>query len=1036
MEINNESQLIDYFHSVHTFIRNKFSLYGKPALQFFNFCFVLKIIEPYIENGLIDFNNGLDKNDEKYVDCRYSHLQSIKDEDIKIEQIYAIKKAIFSSPHKETFFMNFPIERFNTKNTTLSEFLNKLDILTPQIMDQYHVYGRVYEYFLGHITSRNSGSKNGSQMEDLGQYFTSRHLVRYMIAKVDPSLNLDQTIPKMGDFFCGSGGFVTEYIRYLNHKYNDISWSNNINRIYGFDTDAEIIKSARVDIMTLTKTFSTNPEQNVFKNNFRNVNTFEEACIDDDNNNIRVSFNFTNPPYGSSGKQTEEDKFKLSSAGIEIKHIAKTGSINISEESFKYKSTKAKPFLINGDNKETLAILHGMGVLEKDGIYCGVLKEGCFFDGKFTDLRTNLCKNYEIQYIISVPQNEFLNTSTKTSIIIFKNSGKQTDEIKFCELQIIKENDNIIGFNEINQQTKKIINKFVSNNYVFEKQEGDYLNITFDEIKKHKFSFSSNKYIKEDIKANKGFKIVKLKDICKINPDDRIQKLNSYEYIEIGDISNNKILSSKIVTNEQIPDGSKRIPKNNDILICSVRPKSEKIVYFSNEKNNILISGAIFILRFDDIYISSYTYYYIINKLDEKLKLMSNGSSYPRIGPEILGEFEIPIPESIETVKLYLDYLTPANQTLQTLQTLQTQKEASICGKIKLLTMMGELGKDYDEYKLGDICEFKDGYDFYRNEMDPDNIFKQNINLPLLKINDDLIKDFVIINEKYNKYIVMKGDFVIGTKGSCGNIRIVKIDKGYHKHGLLKLLNIKINKWYLYYYIKSKFDDNFISLNTNKSVLSNMSKEVIVDTIIRILKPNIIKQYGLEEDFEFMDNLRNDIQNTLKIQEDVTKQMMKLILNNSLNTEPNNEENSESNNETNEEQNNEINENINKNTDGLNNENIIQENIIAEITKTSKSKKSEQKNKETEIMKINENNQQKIKNETINNISQKQNEVKNIIINETKNETVDIKNKLLKKTVPELRELAKLKKLVGCSKLSKEPLIEKLLTVVKIEDIN
>ena len=56
----------------------------------------------------------------------------------------------------------------------------------------------------------------------------------------------------MGDFFCGSGGFITEYIRFLNYKYKNIDWEKNIDNIYGSDTDGEIIKSARVDIMTLT----------------------------------------------------------------------------------------------------------------------------------------------------------------------------------------------------------------------------------------------------------------------------------------------------------------------------------------------------------------------------------------------------------------------------------------------------------------------------------------------------------------------------------------------------------------------------------------------------------------------------------------------------------------------------------------------------------------------------------------------------------------------------------------------------------------
>ena len=35
--------------------------------------------------------------------------------------------------------------------------------------------------------------------------------------------------------------------------------------------------------------------------------------------------------------------------------------------------------------------------------------------------------------------------------------------------------------------------------------------------------------------------------------------------------------------------------------------------------------------------------------------------------------------------------------------------------------------------------------------------------------------------------MVKKNDIVIGTKGSCGNIRFVDVDIGYHKHGLLKL---------------------------------------------------------------------------------------------------------------------------------------------------------------------------------------------------------------------------------------------------------
>ena len=97
--INSELELHDYFHSVHSFIRNRFGLYGKAALQFFNFFFVLKVIEPLN----IDFNDGKDENDDNYVNCKFSHLCNINDETEKINQVNAIKRKIYASEHKNTY---------------------------------------------------------------------------------------------------------------------------------------------------------------------------------------------------------------------------------------------------------------------------------------------------------------------------------------------------------------------------------------------------------------------------------------------------------------------------------------------------------------------------------------------------------------------------------------------------------------------------------------------------------------------------------------------------------------------------------------------------------------------------------------------------------------------------------------------------------------------------------------------------------------------------------------------------------------------
>ena len=69
----------------------------------------------------------------------------------------------------------------------------------------------------------------------------------------------------------------------------------------------------------------------------------------------------------------------------------------------------------------------------------------------------------------------------------------------------------------------------------------------------------------------------------------------------------------------------------------------------------------------------------------------------------------------------------------------------------------------------------------------------------------------------------------------------------------------------------------------NKSTGSGypaINADNIKDMPIRILKPHLISQYKLDDDFIFMDKLRNDISNTLRLQE-TTKQMMSLILDSS-----------------------------------------------------------------------------------------------------------------------------------------------------------
>lgn len=888
-QFNSEEDLKNHFQSIHDYIRNKFGFFGKTALQFFNFLFVLKLIEPEIKKGHFKSINK----------CLYSKLKDAETGALRNELLSDYRKNIYQNDDgkqlKDTIFMVNSFSDFNDKNDYLKGLLEKIDLLTPEVLDKFHVHGRIYEYFLGFITQKNKGKKSGSQIDDLGQYFTSRKIVRYCMRKVDPIMIGDKNVNSMGDFFCGSGGFITEYIRYLEHKYFDkISWENQTNKIFGADTDRDIIKSARVDIMLLTKTFGKS-KNTIISNIKRLDSTFDDDFFDSDDNGkeveTKVFYNFTNPPYGGDKGKDVDDKVQLKNANKQIKHVASTGSINLKNPPKSWKPTKSKSYLINGDNKETLALLHGMGVLEKDGIYCGVLKEGVFFDGKFTDLRTQLIENYSVQWVISVPQSDFWNTSTKTSILIFKNTGTKTNEIKFCELKEIK---NSSKFNEINPQTGKIIGEFDPENYKLDvKSVSDYLTIKYDELKEKGYSLNFKDYIKQDIKVNEGFKIVKLGDICEMKSGFAFK---SEEFIEKGIrlVQVNNIKDNYITKKEEdkfIEENinyNKYIINKGDIVIAITGSYGDKIAIYNSNEKAYLNQNMCILHGFENNDISTYVYlYWIHSGLIDKIKFSANGSTLKFISKEFIKNLEIPIPEDTNTIKLYLDYLNPANETLQTLQTLQTQKEKAICGMIKMMTSFGKKGVEWDEYRLGDVINSKSGKHDKKvlDEKGKYPYYNASINNPYGKTNEYCFEgeEYLIfvngggnVNNKISDSHGLGMNFLVKGKSSAN----VKLRQLTLKKNIMTYV-------YLHYYLKVL--KPIIQEDSHYTTgLGNIDVPKFNDLKIRVLKPHIMTKYKLQEEFDFMDKLKSDIANTLKNQEDITKQMMKLVLGGSDDKKTNN----------------------------------------------------------------------------------------------------------------------------------------------------
>src|SRR5699024_10703755 len=117
----------------------------------------------------------------------------------------------------------------------LKDIMDKLDPLMLTDVDS-DVKGDAFEYFLKASTS----TKN-----ELGEYFTQRHIVKTMVRLVNPQIG-----EKIYDPFCGTGGFVIESFRYIYNKMARTDANLALlreNTVYG----NEITNTARITKMNM-----------------------------------------------------------------------------------------------------------------------------------------------------------------------------------------------------------------------------------------------------------------------------------------------------------------------------------------------------------------------------------------------------------------------------------------------------------------------------------------------------------------------------------------------------------------------------------------------------------------------------------------------------------------------------------------------------------------------------------------------------------------------------------------------------------------
>ncbi len=188
------------------------------------------------------------------------------------------------------------------------------------------------------------------------------------------------------------------------------------------------------------------------------------------------------------------------------------------------------------------------------------------------------------------------------------------------------------------------------------------------------------------------------------------------------------------------------------------------------------------------------------------------------------------------------------------------EKEKAICDKIKQLTEKGEEELDWNEYELGKICDFKSGKFNTKNMSKSGDypFYNASVNNPIGKHNE-----YCFDGDKYILFIKSGGNSknkISETNGLA--LPILVKGKTACVMDVIKInITQAVNTDYLYYYLK--IIRSIIQENAKYTVgLGHVDMTHFKNMKIRVLKPKIMNKHKLEQLFNEVDNLKQELDKT------------------------------------------------------------------------------------------------------------------------------------------------------------------------------
>lgn len=478
----------------------------------------------------------------------------------------------------------------------LKKIINKLDPLNLINIDS-DIKGDSFEYFL----KQSTATKN-----DLGEYFTPRHIVKVMVKLINPQIG-----EKIYDPFCGTGGTLIESFKHIssNMARTPSNWKRlRESTLYG----NEITTTARITKMNM-------------------------ILAGDGHSGIHQQNSLKNPAHG------EYD-------------------IVITNMPYSQKTEYGSYYELPTTNGDSICIQHCIEAIDKaseNGRMALVVPEGFLFRKDLQKTREYLFERCTLKSIISLPQGVFLPyTGVKTNILYCTDvkKNKRQDSLWYFDVR----ND---GYS-LDSHRRKLegesdLQRFLEYRNLDVQDEHEILNVGFsqismNDIRANDYILSGSRYAKSVGKSLHKWNIVNLGNLDYFEiqsggtPSSGVREYwdGDINWVTLADLPSDDVFTEikdtkrKLTEDGLLHSSAKIIPKGSVLVSSRATIGRVGIADTTLATNqgfkNIIIKDT---NKVDVKYLA-----YVMVGLKEKIESMSAGATFKEISKSNFEKLEIPLP--------------------------------------------------------------------------------------------------------------------------------------------------------------------------------------------------------------------------------------------------------------------------------------------------------------------------------------------------------------------------------------------------------